>query len=82
MKKYVLYGRDGCGYCVRAKALFESEGIPFEYKDVNEPGIKNEVLTLNPKATTLPQIFVNDTLIGGYDQLVIYINEGKHNEQD
>lgn len=72
MTSFLMYGKPGCGYCDRAKALFDEQGIEYEYKDVTQPGILNELLLKNPEAATVPQIFADNTLIGGFNQLTEY----------
>lgn len=73
MPQFTVYAKEGCGYCVRAVDLLNQTGSTFEYLSVTEnPDLKNEILRRNPDATTLPQIFEGETLIGGYDQLAAY----------
>ena len=63
MKGYI-YSKDGCLYCDKAAALFESHGVPFEKKVVSK-----EVLFEMTKSRTWPQILLGDTHIGGYFEL-------------
>jgi glutaredoxin 3 len=71
---FTFYGRDNCPYCVKAKALLEEKGFEIDYRDTTLPGVKNELLLRNPDATTVPQIFLGETLIGGHSHLVEYFD--------
>ena len=69
MAKVVIYTKSNCPYCVRAKDLFTRKGVAFEeiYLD-DKP---EEYVTLKNKTglMTVPQIFVNDQLLGGYSDV-------------
>ena len=65
-----IYATAWCGYCHRTKALLRSKGIEdWTEIDVEElPGSWNE-LTERTGGRTVPQIYIGDRLIGGYDDL-------------
>lgn len=68
--KVEIYTQWGCGYCHRAKALLDSKGVAYEEYDVTMGGPKRaEMIERAPGARTVPQIFINDRLIGGSDDL-------------
>lgn len=70
MKPIEIYGKENCRWCKDAKGLCTDLGLPFYYVDVEKDSIaKSEMYERNPKATTLPQIFIGDVLIGGYVDL-------------
>ena len=69
MKKAVVWSKDSCPFCVQAKALLESRGIEFEERNVSKDWTKEQLLEAVPTARTLPQIFVDDTYIGGFTEL-------------
>jgi glutaredoxin 3 len=69
MKKAVVWSKDSCPFCVQAKALLESKGIEFEERNVSKDWTKEQLLEAVPTARTLPQIFVDDTYIGGFTEL-------------
>ena len=75
MAKIVIFGRDNCKFCSDAKHLCEMNGFKYEYKYTTDPEVKDELLYLVPTARTVPQIFVNDKYIGGYDAFKIYVQE-------
>lgn len=64
MAKITVYGMQLCSYCQDAKAYFAQEKLPFEYIEVDEPKIKD--LEAKTGIDTVPQIFVNDTFVGGW----------------
>ena len=70
MAKVEIYTKMFCGYCARAKSLLESKGAAFEEYDISLGGPKrDEMLKRAPGAMTVPQIFIDDRLIGGSDDL-------------
>lgn len=70
-----IFGKPACPYCDRAKALCETRGYEFSYKSLGTDYTKEELLEMFPGARTVPQIIVNGTKIGGYNELVNYIEE-------
>ena len=65
-----IYTSNWCSYCVAAKRFFEENHI--KYKEVNieiENISRQELLELSG-GYTVPQIFINNKCIGGYDDLV------------
>lgn len=69
MAKIVIYSKTYCPYCDRAKALLNSKGAAYE--EINLEGKHEELKALMEKTglRTVPQIFINDKLIGGFDDL-------------
>jgi len=65
----VVWSKDSCPFCVQAKALLESKGIEFEERNVSQEWTREQLLEAVPTARTLPQIFLNDKLIGGFTEL-------------
>ena len=73
-----VYSTNMCPYCVRAKQLLERKGI--EYKEVNlsteAPEVRVELMQ-RTNHRTVPQIFIGEQFIGGFDQLYALEREGK-----
>jgi glutaredoxin 3 len=67
--KAVIWSRYHCTYCDQAKALLKQKGIPFEEKKIGDGYTKEELLEAVPTARTLPQIFLNEEYVGGYQEL-------------
>ena len=73
-----IYTKFACPYCVRAKQLLDSKGVPYTEYDITMGGAKrDEMLARVPGARTVPQILINDTPIGGSDDLRALENQGK-----
>lgn len=74
----IIFSRPGCAYCVRAKSLLEARGVPFGVVDVlAEPERRAQAARLSGNCTTLPQVFVGQTHLGGYDDLERLDKEGQ-----
>ena len=69
MARITIYTTQWCGYCVRAKALLESKGLPFEEVSLDdEPGFRATLQELTG-GWTVPQILIDGRPIGGYTEL-------------
>ena len=76
MTRAIVWSKDYCPYCVNAKALLDSKGIVYEERNISQgKWTKEQLLEAVPGARTVPQIFVDDKLIGGYDQLKEYFDQ-------
>jgi len=69
-KKVEIYSRTNCSYCVMAMNFFDLKGINYDVYSADDPKIFQEMLERNPQARTVPQIFIDDKLIGGYTDLI------------
>ena len=70
--KAVIWSKDNCVYCTMAKKTFEIHGIEYEEKKLGDGYTKEDLLAAVPDAKTVPQIFIDGVLVGGYDQLKNY----------
>ncbi len=75
--KVIIYTTDYCGYCKRAKALLSQKGIAFEEINVEGDDEKRAWLIEQTGQRTVPQIFINEKSIGGYDELSALDRSGK-----
>lgn len=68
----VIYGKEGCPFCVRAKELCEANKIDYKYVDFIKAGMTKQDLEkiMGKPVSTVPQILVNDVAVGGYTDLV------------
>lgn len=64
---HVVWSRDNCIFCTKAKALLDNQGFKYIEKDVYEN--KEEFRNEFPDAKTVPQIIFNGRKVGGYDEL-------------
>ena len=70
MAKVEIYTSPLCGFCYAAKRLLDSKGVEYEEFDVMfKPSLKQEMLARSEGRHTVPQIFIDDTGIGGCDEL-------------
>jgi glutaredoxin 3 len=70
MVKVEIYTSPLCGFCHAAKRLLDNKGIQFEEFDVMfKPSLKGEMMARAEGRQTVPQIFIDDTGIGGCDEL-------------
>ena len=67
--KAIIWSKYNCPYCDQAKALMISKGIQFEEKKIGDGYTKEELLEAVPNARTVPQIFLDGQLIGGFTEL-------------
>lgn len=58
-----------CPYCIRAKMLLKAKGVPYEEIDVSGDHEAREWLVKETGRRTVPQIFINDESIGGFDEM-------------
>jgi len=65
----VIYTTPFCGYCAAAKSLLSAKGVEFREIDVfSEPQRRQEMMELTGRRT-VPQIFIGDRHVGGFDDL-------------
>lgn len=68
--RVVMYATGWCPYCARARRLLEEKGVAFEEIDVEaRPGARAEMIERSGGRSTVPQIFIGDTHVGGSDDL-------------
>ena len=67
--KAIVWSKYHCPYCDQAKGLLKMQGIKFEERNINKDWTKDQLLEAVPMARTLPQIFLDDKLIGGFTEL-------------
>lgn len=72
---YTIYSKPNCSFCLQAKQLLEMEQLPFEYKNLGTHYDLDELMTLSPDAKSFPQVFKDGVLIGGYNDLVEYLEQ-------
>jgi len=74
--KAIIWSKYNCNYCDQAKALLEQQGIEFEERKIGDGWTKEELLESVPNARSVPQIFIDNQLIGGFTELQKYLKEG------
>ena len=70
MQKIIIYTTKLCPYCVSAKRLLKKKDAAFEEIDVTfNPGLRREMTEKAAGATSVPQIWIGKTHVGGCDEL-------------
>ena len=64
-----MYTTTICPYCIRAKMLLNKKGVAFEEVNVSGDDAKRAWLVETTGRRTVPQIFINDEPIGGFDDM-------------
>ena len=67
--RIVVFSIAGCGFCKRAKALLRQEGLPYAEVNLDVFPERREEAMQRSGMSTLPQIYFNEHLIGGYSEL-------------
>lgn len=67
--KAVVWSKYHCPFCDQAKALLESKGIEFEERKIGDGYTKEELLEAVPTARSVPQIFLDEEYVGGFNEL-------------
>jgi len=73
--KAVVWSKNQCPFCDQAKALLKMKEIEFEERNVSTDWTKEQLLEAVPNARTVPQIFLDDKLIGGFQELRKYFEK-------
>lgn len=67
--KAIVWSKEQCPYCEMAKQLLTSKGIEFEEKKIGSGYTKEDLLEAVPTARSVPQVFLDDVLVGGFNEL-------------
>lgn len=78
MAKVEVYTTSYCPYCIRAKSLLKRKGVAFEEIDVSgDAALREKMIEMSGGRRTVPEIFINGKIIGGYDELRALEAEGR-----
>ena len=69
-KKVEIYSKSNCYYCEMAKKYFDLKNVDYELYNTDDQNIFDELMKRNPAARTMPQIFIENDLVGGYTDLI------------
>ena len=71
MAKVEIYSSALCGFCRAAKQMLASKGVVFEEHSVDgDPNVREEMMGRAGGRTSVPQIFINNTHVGGFDDMM------------
>lgn len=67
--RITMYGSEHCSYCTAARMLLKKKGVEYEEFIVsNDPALREEMIQRSNR-TSVPQIFIADQAIGGFEEL-------------
>lgn len=73
----VMYTTAVCPYCVAAKNFLKSKGLAWREVRVDTDPAEREAMIARAKRTSVPQIFVGDTHVGGFDDMMALHRAGR-----
>jgi glutaredoxin 3 len=71
--KATVWSKYHCPYCDQAKALLSQKGFIIEERKIGDGYTKEDLLEAVPTARTVPQVFIDEQLIGGFTELKQYL---------
>lgn len=69
MPDIIIYSKEVCPYCARAKALLSRKGVEFTEIKITDDKIREEMIKKSGGRMTVPQIFIGNFHVGGCDDL-------------
>lgn len=67
--KAIVWSKDQCAFCEQAKNLLDSRGIEYEVRNIMHDWTREQLLEAVPNARTVPQIFLDEEYVGGFNEL-------------
>ena len=77
MPKVQIYTTPWCPYCTAAKSLLEQKGVAYTEVDVMDPEQRATMVQKAHGRRTVPQIFIGETHVGGYDDMAALERRGQ-----
>ena len=68
-----IYGKSSCPKCHQAKMFCEVRKLDYEYQQLGTDFTREQILERFPAARTFPQITIDEKPVGGYDDMVTYV---------
>ena len=75
--RIMVYTTPLCGYCAAAKRLLDSKGVEYEEIDVYMDKARREEMVSRSGRRTVPQIFIGDIHVGGFDDMNVLEQRGE-----
>jgi len=73
--KIVIYSKNNCVYCTKAKYLIDKLGLAYTERKLESFNSVNELYeAVGKKVRSMPQIVIDGELVGGYNQLIEHFN--------
>ena len=77
MSKIEIYTTNWCPYCYAAKALLDDKGIAYDEIDATDPDVRMDMVERAHGRRTVPQIFIGEKHVGGYDDMAALERRGQ-----
>jgi len=77
MSKVQIYTTNWSPYCNAAKSLLNEKGVPYEEIDVTNPELRMAMVERAHGRRTVPQIFIGEPHVGGYDDMAALDRRGQ-----
>ncbi len=77
MPKVQIYTTQWCPYCNAAKSLLQDKGVTYEEVNAEDPEVRAAMVERANGRRTVPQIFIGDTHVGGYDDMAALDRRGQ-----
>lgn len=77
MPKVEIYTTPWCPYCHAAKSLLDEKGVAYEEVSALDPAVRSAMVERAHGRRTVPQIFIGDTHVGGYDDMAALDRRGQ-----
>ena len=72
--KVIVWSKEQCHYCTQAKNLLKQKGFDYEERVIGNGWLKEQLLDAVPNARTVPQVFFDNKLIGGFIELKAHLS--------
>ncbi|WIY52522.1 glutaredoxin 3 [Devosia sp. YIM 151766] len=76
MAEVEIYTTPTCPYCHAAKSMLRDKGVDFEEISVLDPALRQKMTERAHGRRTVPQIFIGDLHVGGYDDMAALERRG------
>jgi glutaredoxin 3 len=77
MAKVEIYTTQWCPYCSAAKSLLAQKGVGYDEIDAEDPEVRSAMVQRANGRRTVPQIFIGETHVGGFDDMSALDRRGK-----
>lgn len=75
MMNVIVWSKDNCPSCHKAMTLLDTYKVNYEVRKIGTEWTREQLLEAVPNARSVPQVVINNDIIGGYEALATYIEE-------
>lgn len=73
--KAIVWSKENCPQCDTAKLMLTTHGVEFQENKIGTDYTREQLLEVVPNARSVPQVFIDGTLVGGLNELRLRLNE-------